>query len=110
MSTQIDLPERSSPAKLRSVDGIPQILSLDDAETLLRGHVGLLCGPPLSRPDASFGSIAAAAAAQFNSPTPRDYLRTGQDIVRSGVKPDDLRSALRAFVSKATPFSGIKRV
>jgi len=95
---------------LSSVDTAPQILTLDDADTLLRGHVGLLCGPAISRPGMPFSTLAATVALRFNAPNSQGYLQTGQEVIKLGTKADELRSAIRDTIAKTTPFTNIKRV
>lgn len=92
------------------MDAEPQILTLDDADVVLRGHVGLICGPAISRPAASFPALAASIVKKFGVIDGLGYQRSGEEAVRSGVKVDDLKALIREEVSSAVAFANLKRV
>lgn len=87
-----------------------QILTLEDAEMLLRGHVGLICGPGLSKPEASFSVLATMIARAFKGIENGDYFRNGQDALRQGAKAEDVKALIRKSVSEAHPSEDLKRV
>ena len=76
-----------------------QVLTLDDAGLLLRGHVGLICGPAISRPSASLSSVASGIVKKFGGTEGRSYLHNGQEVIRLGTKVDDLKATIREIVS-----------
>ena len=93
-----------------SLDGDLQILTLDGADVLLREHVGLLCGPGISRPSASFPALASSIVRKFGGTEGLGYRRKGEEAIRAGTKPDDLKALIRDEVSHAAPFANLKRV
>jgi hypothetical protein len=92
------------------LDVEPQILTLDDADLLFRGHVGLICGPAISRPSVSFPALALCIVKKFGGTDGLGYRRNGEEAIRSGVRPDDLKALIRDEVLRALPFTKLKRV
>lgn len=92
------------------LDTALQILTLDDADLLLRGHVGLICGPAISRPSASFPALASSIIKKFGGTEGLGYRRNGEEVIRSGIKADDLKGIIRDDISGAATFANLKRV
>jgi|GEM_PF-5271827 len=92
------------------MNGAAQIMPLDDADILLQGHVGLICGPAISRPSAAFSTVASSIVEKFGGTEGAGYLRNGQEAIRLGAKVDDLKAHIRDVVLSAPLFDNIKRV
>lgn len=86
------------------------IISLDDAEKLVRGHMGLLFGPGLSRPGANFPALAGAIAKEFGVDSGDSYLRAAELALLAGANIDSVTQIIRATVDAASDFVHLKRV
>jgi hypothetical protein len=88
---------------------LPKI-TLDQADALLRSHIGLLCGPCITRPEASFPAIASMLARKFDLGAESNYLRAAQVAIDKGEQSESITNAIREFISGTAVFTQIDRV
>jgi hypothetical protein len=102
--------QTSGSFKLTKVDEKYQVLTVEDAETLLLGHVGLVCGPSISRPKASFPGLASIITQRFGTTPGVSYFAAGEEAIRKGAKADDIKAAISTAIAGAPIFDNIKRI
>ena len=81
-----------------------QELSPPEVALLLRGHMGLICGPPASLDSSGMKAVVAALAARFRFSADLDWIDAFDAATRAGATKKDLGDAVREeFAKRGTP-------
>jgi hypothetical protein len=85
-------------------------LTLDDAETLFRGRMGLIYGPGITSQGTFFGKLANDIATKWKVQPDQNYLRNAQHALDQGVDPSNIKELIRDALTSNRTFPQLKRI
>jgi hypothetical protein len=85
-------------------------ITLDDAETLFRGRMGLIYGPGITYEGSLFANLANDIATKWNGQPDQNYLQNAQHALDQGVDPNDIKKVMRDALASHRAFPQLKRI
>jgi hypothetical protein len=86
-----------------------QKLTLDEAEPLLRGRMGLICGTGITVGGEFYKQLANHLAKKWGCGPNGTYLHIAQEAIDKGISADDIKAEICHFVKAQTKFTHLAR-
>ena len=87
-----------------------QKISIDDAETLLRGRMGLIFGPGITLTGEFYKILAGHLASKWGGQAEQTYIRNAQQALDTGASADEVKTVIRDFAKAQSIFGRLDRI
>ncbi len=87
-----------------------QTITIDEAEPLFRGRMGLIFGPGITAEGDFYHDLSAGIASKWGGNGTQNYLQNAQHAVDQGIDPNDIKGFIQAFLKGQKAYQYIKRI